>query len=344
MSIVSFKNLSIQNNLAAAASPNYAELWAAGFARTATDFGTEVNPRFPDRICAIAFINGVLFRSWHADEVPRLIDKLESSPSLPFLDLSQAAAQLAAALPKGPGDLATLQSKVAPLVYSGIKSPQSDAELPGPLGRAILLGLNLATLRPELAERIVTWLKRMPHEPAFLVSRLSAWSAFDDLPYAEAIVEFAFSFYKNRPHEREFVCGGLHDAWLIARHRPDPWELSAWVYHAFARGQRLFILDPKEARLLISEVPRDEMERTLKIYRDTAVAGTSGERFDVLQATLRYFASAREGVLGRYYCEHAYPRLLVVRAYDYAVWTGLFAKIPIDVSRLDAETKKEAAK
>jgi hypothetical protein len=122
----------------------------------------------------------------------------------------------------------------------------------------------------------------MAHEPAFLVSRLSAWSAYGDLPYAEPIVEFAFSFYKHRPHEREFVCGGLHDAWMIARHRPDPWNLSAWVYHAFARGQRLRILDPKEARILLEEVPREEMDRTLRIYRDTAVPGANGATFDVL--------------------------------------------------------------
>ena len=48
-------------------------------------------------------------------------------------------------------------------------------------------------------------------------------------------------------------------------------------------------------------------------------------------------------MLGRYYCEHAYPRLQVVKAYDYAVWAGLFGTVPIDLSRLDARSVPGAA-
>ena len=145
MSILSIKNLSIGTNVA---QPDYARLLSAGFARTARDFGIEFNPHFPDFVCAMGFTNGVLFQSWHPDEVARLTGKLESSPSLPSLELPQAAASLAEAFPGGPVDSGDLQRVLARLVYIGIETPKCDDELPGPLGRAILLGLRLAALQP----------------------------------------------------------------------------------------------------------------------------------------------------------------------------------------------------
>ena len=279
-----------------ATEPDHLQLLAAGFSTTARDFGIEVNPHFPDFLCTIAFTNGVLFHSWHPEEVARLTAIIDSPPVRPGLNLPWAAAQLAQALPKGPADMGALQNVLAPLIYTGVKTPQSDADLPGPLGRAILLGLKLATLQPALVEGIVTWIKGMHHEQAFLMSRLSAWSAYHDLPFAEPIVEFACAFYSDRPRERDLVCGGLFEAWTVARHRPDPWDLSAWVYHAYARGRRLGLSDQKGARAVIEEVPADELNRTLQIYRQTAIGSAGGgEPFDILAATLRYFARPMTG-------------------------------------------------
>jgi hypothetical protein len=324
------------------AEPDYAQLVTVGFTRTARHFGIEVNPLFPDRVCAIAFTNGVLFQSWHPDEVDRLVGKLETSISVPPLDLPWAATQLAVALPKGPADMAALCNALAPLVYSGIVTPRCDDELPEALGRSILLGLKLGALQPALADCIVTWLKRVPHEQAFLVSRLSAWSAHDDLPFAEPIIEFASTYYRNLQRIEDLVCGGLHDAWKAARYWPDPWDLSAWVYHGFARGRRLGLSDNKEARAVIEELPAGERDRTVRIYRDTAIgAGGDGETFDILAATLRYFGLAHDGLLSRFHCQRLYPRLLVVRAYEYAVWIGLLAALPLELSRLDVADRKE---
>jgi hypothetical protein len=203
--------------------------------------------------------------------------------------------------------------------------------------------LNLAVLRPAISEYIVNLHKKIPYEPAFLVSRLSAWSEYDDRPFAEPIIEFASAFYKDRPQERDLVCAGIHDAWKIARLRPDPWDLSAWVYHGYARGQRFGLEDPIGPRAVLEEIPADERYWRVRVYRATAIgSGCSGETFDPLAATLRYFAMAHNGVLGRFHSERRYPRLQMVKAYENAVWTGILAAIPIDLSRFDAASEPEA--
>lgn len=314
----------------------YFEIYADGLIHTAAVFGFESDDRYVERLAVLAWANGVElvkqnFRK--AAEVSQLLcESLEVGRSEALALCQDLNVRIT-----GADDALDAARGYYRQKYNTPELDTRDADAAGRIrhiiGEATLGGLLSRGGKPGLYRALAERLDACRNEQAFLTTRALHWARKSGLPIDHPLLELAAWFYPpSHPREEELVCTAIAGHLPKVLEQQDPWALDSWLKPAWKEGIMTAKFAPDHVALVVGELSEDERSSNIKIF-DKYIIGTQtpDERVNLPDAFARYLAEWNPCGLGNEEIRNANPRMTAARAFDFAMWMGMIAELPVSL-------------
>lgn len=309
------------------------EILADGLIHAAAVFGIEQDERFVERVANLAFGNGVEAVRVDVQRAATLAQFLGEG-----LEVGRSQTQK---LCKAAEAAAEGQERVYDAIRGYYESsvgtrslsaanPEHAGAIRQLVGEAVLAGLSCRGLAPSLYQAVSAVNDRTQLEQRFLCELLIGWALGTGLPQCHPFLQMAERFYSKHPHERQLVGELMGRALLPALETDDPWSLEYWLRRGWRAGAVQAKFAPDTVQKVFDEVGDEHVGYCRELYRDCVLATAAGGGMPNLEAAFeRYIVETKDCALHIPEVRALNPRLLAARAYDFTVWMGFIAAMPM---------------
>lgn len=315
---------------------SYFEIYADGLIHTAAVFGFESDDRYVERLAVLGWANGVeLVKQNHrkAAEVSQLLgESLEVGRSEALTLCQDLNVQIT-----GVDDAFAAARSFYRQKYNtpGLNIEDTDAagRIRHIIGEATLGGLLSRGGAPELYRAMADQTAACRNEQAFLTTRALHWARKSGLPIDHPLLELAAWFYPpSHPREAELLCTAIAGHLPKVLEKQVPWALELWLMPAWKEGVMTAKFAPDHVALAVGELSEDERSFNMNIF-DKCIIGTQtpDERVNLPDAFAQYLAEWNPCGLGHEEIRDANPRMVAARAFDFAMWMGMIAELPVSL-------------
>jgi hypothetical protein len=312
----------------------YHEILADGLIHTAAVCGFEPNERYVERLAALAWANGTYLIQ---DDFPRAAEiagQLGESLEIGRTETTRVCQELWALADGVENPMDAARAFYAEQRESRALSPgrpEDAAQIRHLIGEAALGGLVSRGQAPALYRSVCNQLEPARYETAFLGTRLMFWAGESEtgLPCYHPLVELTTSFYSGHPKERRLVCQSVGRSVAAMLKKEDPWALENCLNLAWKSGVVTARFAPDEVHEVLTEFDAELCTANLNFF-EAYVRGTGAtESAANLPAAFEHFVATENPYgLADEDIRQANPRILAVRAYDFALWMGIIAELP----------------
>jgi hypothetical protein len=325
---------SLQTQQPSRAGLAYHEILADGLIHAAAVCGFEPNERYVERLAALAWANGTCLIQDDFSRAAEIAGRLGESLEIGRTETTRVSKELQA-LAEGvenPIDAARAfyaEKRQSRALRAG--RPEDAAQIRHLIGEAALGGLVSRGQAPELYRSVCGQLELVRYESAFLSTRLMFWARESEsgLPCYHPLVELTTSFYNGRPKEKRLVCQSVGRSVAAILNSKDPWAPEACMNLAWKSGVVMARFAPDEVHDVLGEFDADTCATILKFFEEHVRETGATESAANLPAAFEHFVTTENPYgLADEDIRQANPRILAVRAYDFALWMGIIAELP----------------
>jgi hypothetical protein len=312
----------------------YHEILADGLIHAAAVCGFEPNERYVERLAAMAWANGTYLIQ---DDFPRAAEiagRLGESLEIGRTETTRVCQELQALADGVENPIDATRAFYAEQRQSRALSPgrpEDAAQIRHLIGEAALGGLVSRGQAPDLYRSVCSQLESFRYESAFLSRRLMFWAGESEngLPCYHPLVELTTSFYGGHPKEKRLVCQSVARSVAEMLKNEDPWGVENCMNLAWKSGVVTARFAPDEVHDVLGEFDVEARAAILKFFveyvRGTGATDSAANlpaAFEHFVATENPYGLADEDI------RQANPRILAIRAYDFALWMGFIAELP----------------
>jgi hypothetical protein len=308
------------------------EIIADGLIHTASVFGIEPNERFVERIATLAWFNGAVANEKQTKSVYKAAKLLVESTEAGVMSWPRLGCAVSAATnPKqnASADIRKFYREHRGTRALKIEDAQYTDAIRQLVGEAVLGGILSRQHFPDLHKVLVAQSKSCSPEASFLTTRLNVWAQLGWQTTCHPVVELAGHFYVDRPLEHELVCSRINTLLPHVLGKKNPWKLNHWLKPAWIEGILTVDLKPTIIKEVFKEMGEAEQTENRKIFRACVMTTlTADGKLNIEAAYARYLDAWRPYCLSTAEYRETSPRILAVRAYDFAFWMGIIAELP----------------
>lgn len=299
---------------------------------TALVFGIEPDKRFVERIAALAWFNGAGATEEPTKsvyEVAKLLIESTEAGVMSWPRLGRAVSAATNPNQNAAEDIRNFYREHRNTRALNIEDTQHSDEIRQLVGEAVLGGIMSHQHFPDLYRVLVAQSKICSAEDTFQITRLSVWAQLGWQTTCHPVVELAGHFYVDRPLEHELVCSRINTLLPHVLGKKNPWKLNHWLKPAWIEGILTVDLKPTIIKEVFKEMGEAEQTENRKIFRACVMTTlTDDEKLNMEAAYSRYLDAWRPYCLSTAKERETSPRILAVRAYDFAFWMGVIAELP----------------
>lgn len=312
---------------------SYHEILADGLIHAAAVFGIEQDERFVERVANLAWSNGVETVENDVQRAATLAQFLSEG-----LEVGRSQTQaLCAAVDKAVRGQSVVFEAIRNHFASAADTRALDVHDPAHagtirqfVGEAVLAGLSCRGLAPELYRAVAAINDQARLEQQFLCELLLGWVQGDGLPPCHPFLQMTERFYARKPQERQLVCELMGRAMLPALETDEPWAPGYWLGRGWKAGIAQARFAPDSVMQVFDEVDAKNLAYCRCLYRDCVIGTAEAPgKPDLVAAFEKYLADSEDYGLHIPEVRTLNPRVLAARAYDFTVWMGFLAEIPV---------------
>jgi len=299
---------------------------------TALVFGIEPDILFVERIAALAWFNGTVATEKQTKSVHKAAKLLIESTEAGVMSWSRLGGAVSAATnprQNASEDIRNFYREHRETRALKIEDAQDTDAIRQLVGEAVLGGMMSQQHFPDLHQVLVAQSKLCSAENTFLTTRLAVWAESGWQSTCHPVVELAGYFYTDRPLEHKLVCSRINSLLPHILGKKNPWQLNQWLKSGWIEGILTVDLNPNTIKELLKEMGEAEQTESRNIFRACVnTTLTDDGKLNMEAAYSRYLDAWRPYSLSTAKERETSPRILAVRAFDFAFWVGVISELP----------------
>jgi hypothetical protein len=310
------------------------EILADGIVHVAAVFGIEEDERFVERVAILAWSSGAHLVQQDVPRATQVAQRLSESLEVGRSEAQRRCTEFAAAVVQAECTFSAIRAHYQKHFGTrslGITDPVDVGAIRQLIGEAALYGILCRGLAPLLYQAIKAQNDLCCLETEYLRMVLLLWSQGNGFPPCHPFIEMTECLYRQRPYERELICGAMGRLLPGILEQGDPWELENWLTPAWREGIMQTKFAPDVVAAAMAEFEEGELQTNHEIF-DLCIQGTERPdgRVDLDAAFAKYLEQCNPYGLGNVELKKMCPRFLAARAFDFAMWMGILAGLPIE--------------
>lgn len=310
------------------------EIIADGIVHVAAVFGIAQDERFVERVAILAWSSGVHFVQQDVARAAQVAQRLSESLEVGRTEAQRWCTEFAAAAEDSACTFTAIRAHYQLHLFTqslGTTDPVDVGAIRQLIGEAALYGILCRGLAPALYQAIKAQNDLCCLETAYLRMVLHLWSQGNGFPPCHPFIEMTECLYRQRPNERELICGAMGRLLPGALEQENPWALEHWLMPGWKEGIMQAKFAPDAIAAAMSEFDETEQETNLSIFEECIqrTVKPSGH-VDVAAAFARYLVRWNPCGLGKEEVRKWSPRFLAARAFDFTLWMGIIAELPLE--------------